>query len=241
MHEVRRFLRFTLPGMASFGQLFLAIYLTGNRAIGDLIIAPNNPKDILGWVVAAFVSSGVLGYILASAYHALRWIPPFSFFAINHLSLVTKLISLEKLQIADSAGDLIKKENLNKRDAWTIVTYYWYANVNQSKQLAGLNTVTDRLVDFTHAAGATFLGTLVGLLIWLFGFSGFRCFNLTMIDVLLLGYWIILLAFYGANQCLTNRALESVANAGVLSHMGSVCRFPVIIPFFRKSEGKEGT
>jgi len=239
MHEVRRFLRFTLPGMASFGQLLLAAYLTNSQAIVDLIISQKNTKDILGWIAAAFVSSGVVGYILASAYHALRWIPPFSFFAIDHLSLVTKLISIKKLQIADFEGDLIVKKNLNKRDAWTIITYYWYANIKQSEQLTGLNAVTDRLVDFTHAAGATFLGTLVGLVVWLFWFSGFPCFHPK--DVILIGCWIILLAIYGVNQRLANKALESIANAGILSHMGKVGRFPVIIPFFKKVENKRKT
>lgn len=239
MHEVRRFLRFTLPGMASFGQLLLAVYLTNSRAIGDLITAQNNLKDILGWVAAAFVSSGVAGYVLTSSYHALRWRPFFSFLAIDHLSLVTKLISINKLVVTDSEGDPIRQEDLNKRDAWTIVTYYWYANLEQSKQLAGLNTVTDRLVDFTHSHGATFLGTLVGLAVWFFGFSGFSRFNPSMKDLLLLGYWFVLLAVYGASQRLANRALEFVANAGVLSRMGDVGKFPVIVPFLRKPKCKK--
>lgn len=147
-----------------------------------------------------------------------------------------KLISLGKLVVTDSNGDTIPAVKLKKRDAWTILTYYWYANLEESKELKGLNKITDRLTDFTHAHGTTFLGTAVGLIVWFFWFSGFADCTLTFRDYKVLVYWIILLMIYGAGHRLSNKALESMANAAVLSHMGKIGKFPVIIPCIRKSK-----
>ncbi len=235
MDEVRRFLRFTLPGMASLGQFFLAVYFTRSAAIELLLKKLDSQAGIIGGVVAVFITSGAIGYILASAYIPLYW-TIFSLVSIDHLTIVRKLISLDKLVVTDSDGNPIPEDKLKKRDAWTILTYYWYANLEESKELIGLNKITDRLADFTHAHGATFLGTALGLLVWFFWFSGFADGLLTCRDYIVLVYWLILLMIYGAGHRLSNKALESMANAAVLSHMGKMGKFPVIIPCIRKSK-----
>ena len=235
MDEVRRFLRFTLPGMASLGQFFLAIYLTRSQAIESLLQKLDSQADIIGAVVAVFITSGAIGYIFASAYHPLYW-TIFSWFSIDHLTIVRKLISLGKLLVTDIDGNPIPEDKLKKRDAWTILTYYWYANLEESKELIGLNKITDRLADFTHAHGATFLGTAIGLLVWFFWFSGFADGPLTWRDCTVLIYWLILLMIYGGGHRLSNTALEFMVNAAVLSHMEKIGKFPVIMPYIRKSK-----
>jgi len=234
MDEVRRFLRFTLPGMASLGQFLLAVYFTRSQTIVALYQKLDSQADLIGAVVAIFISSGAIGYILASAYHPVYW-TIFSWISIDHLTIVRKLILRGELEVTDSDGILIPGNKLKKRDAWTIITYYWHVNLEESKEFIGLNKLTDRLVDFTHAAGATFLGTTIGLLLWFFWHSGFTNGIVSCRDYMVLVYWLILLMIYGAGHRLTNKALESMVNAAVLSHMGKIGRFPVIIPCIRKA------
>jgi hypothetical protein len=235
MDEVRRFLRYTLPGMASLGQLFLAVYFTSSPTILLLLKKLDSQAGLISGVIAVFITSGAIGYILASAYHTAYW-TIFSFFSIDHLTIVRKLISRGELVVSDSNGDLIPEDKLEKRDAWTILTYYWHSNLEESKELIGLNKITDRLADFTHAHGASFLGAVLGLLVWFFWFSGFAVGLWSCVDWMVLVYWLILLMIYGAGHRFSNKALESMANAAVLTHMGKVGKFPVIIACIRKGK-----
>ncbi len=237
MDEVKRVLRYTLPGMASLSQLLLAVYFTRSPAIELLLKNLDSHTGLIGGVIAVFITSGVVGYILASAYHTAYW-TIFSWFSIDHLTIVRNLISLDKMVVTDSNENPIPKKNLNKRDAWKILTYYWYANLEESKELKGLNKITDRLADFTHAHGTSFLGTTLGLLVWFFWFSDFAVGILSCRDYMVLGYWLILLIIYGTGHHFSNKALESMANAAVLSHMEKMGKFPVIIPSFSKGKGK---
>lgn len=229
MDEVRRFLRFTLPGMASLCQLLLAIYITRSETVLSILQEFDSRTNLIGGIIALFVTSGAIGYILASIYHPLYW-TIFSWASINHLTVIKELISQKKLLITNFKGNLIAIDDLKKRDAWTILTYYWYSNVEESNELKGLSNITDRLTDFTHAHGATFLGTALGLLVWLFWFSNL-C---TCRSWAALFYWFFLLFIYGSGHRLSNTALGSMANAAVLSHMGKVGRFPIVITGINK-------
>jgi hypothetical protein len=101
---------------------------------------------MIGVVAGIFVGSGAIGYVLASIYHPLYWWLPC--FSRDRLLFLRKLISSDKLKIRNISGSEIKACDLNKRDAWTILTYYWYANIDASKEPAGLSKITDRLTDF---------------------------------------------------------------------------------------------
>lgn len=234
MDEVRRFLRYILPGMASLGQLLLAIHISDSSAISSFVTGLGAKADIINVVAAAFISSGAIGFVLASIYHAVYW--KFPFLCRDHKFLVDELISDNKLELTDIHGKAIKEPKLSERDAWTIVTYYSYAKIHtphRSRPKAGLSKMTDRLTDFTHAHGTTFIGTLVGSVVWFFAFSDLPCCTL----ILLLAYWGLLLVIYGYGHYLADRALGLMANAAIFSHItASVNRrgSPVVIPFLRK-------
>jgi len=73
MDEVKRFLRFTLPGMVTVGQLLLAAYVSNRDSVLHLFSSLQSQKDVTGLALAALLSSGALGYVLASIYHSLSW------------------------------------------------------------------------------------------------------------------------------------------------------------------------
>ena len=69
MNEIRRFLRFTLPGLACVLELAVACEFTGVLSSADL-----STKDLaagLGMALSGFLASGALGYLFAILYFAL--------------------------------------------------------------------------------------------------------------------------------------------------------------------------
>jgi len=117
-------------------------------------------------MIGAFLASGALGYILANIYFGLYWSPIVKgFIAIDHLSLLRNLESAKIIDIVDEKDN--KRDIKNKRDAWNIITQFWHARVENDDQIRGINRITDRLTDITHALGATCLGTIIGLIIWI--------------------------------------------------------------------------
>ena len=236
MDEVRRFLRFTLPGMAILGQLLLAIGITDTEAIKDFANAFGGQIDLIKAAAAAFISSGAIGFVFSSIYNTSYWILPF--FGRVPLSFLRRLVSDKKLMIKDFNGNEITECGItSRRDAWTILTYYWYKNIDKtddSKQSLGLSIITDRLTDFRHAPGTMFIGTLFGAIIWLLFLkyshrSG--CEAWTCTDCILVACWLFLLFIYGAGFYMADKALEKMGVAEISSHIDGYGKdeYPIII------------
>jgi len=216
MDEVRRFLRFTLPGLACVITLLIAFSFSDPSAIGQLLKSAWADKT-LGVVIGVFLASGGLGYILANIYFSIYWSWPFSrVIAINHRSLLTSLN--DNLEIVDISGKKLNLQRISKRDAWTIVTQYWFSQIEGSNNIKGINSTTDRLVDFTHSLGATFIGILLSFAAWTyvhFFTLNPTEFNILSKDSFVVTMWIIYLLLICLAYLRTLKALESIVNSTV--------------------------
>ena len=214
MDEVRRFLRYTLPGLSAVIQLFIWLSITDYDVLFKILSA----KDLiqsLGIVLTIFIGSGGLGYLFANIYFSLYWSRPFSrLVAIDHLTLLEGLRK-EMIMIVDMYG----KEHINdlsKREAWTIITQYWHSKVEDNIKIKGVNKITDRLTDVTHGLGATFIGSLSAFASWIIihlHFSEASVFFSSKGILLVLFLWAILIILLGLAYHRTNLALQSIANS----------------------------
>ncbi|MCK5119102.1 MAG: hypothetical protein KAQ78_05935 [Candidatus Latescibacteria bacterium] len=70
MNEIRRFLRYTLPGLA------VALIVLGILWQMDLLTSDiSDQSNLLAKFVGLFIASGALGYLLANIYFIIRWAP----------------------------------------------------------------------------------------------------------------------------------------------------------------------
>ena len=217
MEEVRRFLRFTLPGMACVIELLVALTISDFATIkGFLSFVKEN--SAVGIAISFLLASGAIGYILANIYFALYWVKPFSdLIAIDHLSFLKSINN--EFDLLDASGNRIDVRKISsRRDAWTILSHYWWSRIESDEGIKGTNAFTDRLVDITHSIGATFIGTLFACLAWAsmhFYFLGnSRGWGLRMIITITL--WILLFFTFGYNFVRTVKAHQSIANSTVL-------------------------
>lgn len=67
MDEVRRFLRYTLPGLAGVIQFLIALSIT-DACIVSKIVSVKDQTQSLGLALTIFIGSGGLGYLFANIY-----------------------------------------------------------------------------------------------------------------------------------------------------------------------------
>jgi hypothetical protein len=209
MDEVRRFLRYVLPGLVFIIELFLFFCISDRRAPVDWLMAHSGA----GPLIALFLGTGVLGFILANIYHSLYWTT--ECFAIDHRCLFRE--SPPGFRAIELSGDPIGV--LTKREAWTMVTQYWYSQVEKrsGKDLLGLSLITDRLVDIGHALGTTTIGAFLSIFTW--GFARSYMFEKSWcsippkgwIFILFLWAVILLVLIFGHFRAL--KALERIVNS----------------------------
>jgi hypothetical protein len=216
MNEVRRFFRFTIPGITCVLELFIALSISDNKMIASMLDSTGAVANI-GLVFAIFLASGGLGYIFANIYFALYWWKPIrDRFAIDHCSLFRDLA--EKIELVDTSGTRINPDDLSKRDAWNILTQFWYSQIEDGQDIKGVDQITDRLANITHSLGATVIGSLLSFIAWVsIHFSNpSRSFciygELAIIIVWLLLIFLMLKCHQRAQESLQSIANSTIAN-----------------------------
>ncbi len=218
MAEVRRFLRYTLPGLASVILFIIALSLTDRYFVSRLFFDKDSSQSA-SMVLTLFLGSGALGYLFANIYFSLYWSWPFRYLAIDHRS---PFICLEdKIEILDSSGNKYQKEELTKRDAWTILTQFWHSRIknNNNKELQGVNLITDRLTDVTHGLGATYIGSIVAFASWIAVHINLSP-DATWVgskEISVSITWLILIFLLSVGYRRVHSALQSIANSTVTS------------------------
>jgi len=213
MDEVRRFLRYTLPGLSAVIQLIIGLSITDSSIVCSVLSAKDLAESI-GIVLTIFIGSGGLGYLFANIYFSLYWSWPFSrLIAIDHLTLF-KDLSEKMIEIVDFSGKAYSKE-LSKREAWTVFTQYWHSKIEENTKIKGVNTITNRLTDVTHGLGATYIGSLLALVSWVvihLSISHNLASIISKESLFAFLAWIILIIILGRAYHRTNLALQSIAN-----------------------------
>lgn len=213
MDEVRRFLRYTLPGLSAVIQLLIGLSITDSDVVCKILSAKDLTQS-LGIVLIIFIGSGGLGYLFANIYFSLYWSWPFNrLIAIDHLTFLEGLRK-EMIVIVDLYGKEYTTA-LSKREAWTIITQYWHSKVEDNSKIKGINKITDRLTDVTHGLGATFIGSLSALASWIvihLSVSQDSASSGSKEVFIVFLVWVIFIFLLGFAYRRSNLALQSIAN-----------------------------
>jgi len=208
MNEIRRFMRFTLPGIVFSVQLLLALSVTNWDKVKGALESVND-KSAIGIVLGSFLVTGALGYILSIVYFWLYWSPPFDRFAINHKSAFLEFG--DKLEIVDANGKALSLDRLAKRDFWIILTEYWYSIKKKSSSVESIDPWIDRMSDITHGLGTNLVGSVIGILVWLslvrFGYE--YHFGISVVC----GVWIVFIYASARNYRTSHIAFERLINS----------------------------
>lgn len=223
MDEVRRFLRYTLPGLAAVIQLLIALSITDSRDLCKVISA-NELSQSLGLVLSVFIGSGALGYLFANIYFSLYWSWPFNrLVAIDHLSFLENQ-KKDAIEIVGASGKPYEVP-LSRREAWSIITQYWYSKRQDEPKIKGCDSITDRLADVTHGLGATCIGSLSALGSWV-GIHLAVAMDQTPFtqgEFIVLASWMVLLILLSLGYYRANMALQSIVNSTLTDIIRNEC------------------
>ena len=207
MNEIRRFLRYTLPG--------LAVALIALGALWQIDLFPpglSGKNNLLAKFVGLFIASGALGYLLANIYFIIRWFPPLQkLLVINHKRILKALET--KIEILGPSGQSWKEiNNLRRFDAWSILTHYCVSQSKKDESMAAIVNHTESMVDVTHGLGALSTGVTIilgGILFQVFILSEK---SVKSQDWFTLGVMLALFIIFWWTFIRSLKALESISN-----------------------------
>ncbi len=173
MDDTKRFLRYVMPGVLFAAQtafLLWIVYPDWTEGHLKLLLADAS----LGTALAGVVTSGVLGYVLATFHHCLHWNLWTDRGVIDHTAKIDYLRRKQLLDIADDKRQLWEKGDDKKAlrlDAFNIMTAEWFKR-NQKNTFIG--NATDRAAAFgdtAHGAGTARVASAASLLTVLIVYS----------------------------------------------------------------------
>lgn len=205
MVDVRRYMRYVIPGLIYAVLLTLAFFISDTEKAMAYIRSGEISKNI-GFILSAFLASGALGYIFSNIYFGLHWLTDDSIIAINHKGLFASLGN--RINLIDAEGRPIDRNLLTKRDAWTIWSFYWYSNVENSEKYKISSARIDNLVDITHGLGASLIGTLLSFFTWIIALPA------TSQNTKYINWgWIIIIVVLSINYYKALKAVERMVNS----------------------------
>ena len=206
MDEVKRFMRYVIPGINMIIILLLFLIITKDISAEDIKIG------LFQNVLIMFFASGILGYILSNIYFPVIWTKPFSFMLCNHLTWIKS--SRNKINIVDAEMLPINIDKLKKQDAWIITNILWN-RFNDKQKVISYEKMSQRLVDIMHSIGTSIVGLILGYILWtflhysIFNHLTFFCLK----DIIYHITWFIILFAYFFNFFSVKSKLTSTSNS----------------------------
>jgi len=166
MDEIKRFFRYTLPGIACIIQLLIALSVS-NDINWTPILDNINKVNFAAFALGGFIICAGIGFIFAQIYWGLYW-------SICKNLKITKDHRHVLKEVSDSFSNfkIVNIQNMNKwlealtiEQAWNFITFYILENKRLMEKYAGLG-VMDRLVDVSHSLGTTIVGSIIALITW---------------------------------------------------------------------------
>jgi len=206
MNDVRRFMRYILPGLAYAIELLIALIFSKDIDINQL-----KDFDYIGVVFGVFLASGAMGYIFSIIYFGTLWKYKY---APDYRPVFISLKN--KTQIINQDEKIISVENLTKDDAKSLISLYWYHNIVESERIKGINPYVDRLLDITHGLGAFLIGTFFSIIPWIiihtFWINKYK-------DLIILVCWAVLLYIIHLNYKTIQKKSETLSSSTILSEL----------------------
>lgn len=210
MDELKRVVRYTLPGVACITKLFIALLITDYWQVEEFLkntAAVNSLGIILGIVLA----SGGLGYILSNIYWGLYWLPGLNqLIAINHTKLFYHLKDIIEIEGDSQLQNDLNNNRLSRKDAWTLGTIFL------EERNFKLSDILKRVVDITHSLGAFIIGNFLALFAWieLHIWPSCKPFYADKYFIVI-PIWLALIGLHSFNRFVAIRQQTELANAEI--------------------------
>lgn len=217
--ESRRFLRYVVPGLVYGIETLLLVFIAAPDPTIHAVMQYMNGKDNLGVAVTAFIASGGLGFIFASAHHYCNRHIPFDKKRLDHRPILLKLHESELIKLTEEEHSLIGSDSpLGRKKAEVVSSAYWYEHLeSHAKGKARL----DVLGNNAHSLGAARIASLLAVIsaVLICG----HCFVLDPSPCAILRFIVMLILGLGATtmfhmswsyvaeiaQCIYDRILEN--------------------------------
>ena len=218
MDEIRRFMRFTLPGIVCILVLLVGLLISDFKSLKEYLSNLGDPKLNIGIIIGAFFASGGLGYLFSIIYFSIIWSSLLrKTFANDHRQILFDLRN--KIEIMNVAEKPIHPESLTQREAWAIITQFWNANLEEDKVIKGVTSFINRTVDIVHSIGAIIIGTFIMLILWIYlHFFALQeaSYNFRLNDFIVIFYWLLMLFLFIIDFQLTRKSIQSIINITII-------------------------
>jgi hypothetical protein len=164
MEETRKFLRYIIPGLVFVIETTIILW----------IILPNNTYNFFGeldaakgagFLIAALIASGGLGYIFDTIHHNVEWIFK-SYGNVDYERLAQEIRrlyaykgSLEEYTKPSEKSWVTQKQRERLLNI-ALVTSFWCGSLKISPALRNINSRLERLYDIAHSAGSAAVASL---------------------------------------------------------------------------------
>lgn len=239
-------MRYVLPGLAT---LFLLVFFTYFSDSSGLLqwmsrVSKASGDSSMGVVVAAFLASGALGYVLSTIYWTIIWLPPYAKRHMNNDLMLLRVLN-ENISIVDVHGTTIDVRELDERGGWEIVAWWLSGFKEEHPSAAGQSGLQSRLVNINHCFGTTIVGSTLAFLGWaVIQLKKTTLFNSHPVDwpytfemILLVLGWACIITMLIASYKITRRSLVVLAHTTfaneILADAASSATGKVRIPYVR--------
>jgi len=198
--DVRRFLRYILPGASAVIELGVLVSLSSPPwpSLDSLV------KVGIAQSVSALIGFAALGYAFSVFHHVLLWSLYTWFHWTSDYRPLLRHAEFKKWLSLDFVGAMYHNRNYLSDDltvpgAWRIVTALWHERVNSSEPLKSANPRSDSFADIVHGTGAAFVGSMMSVAAWIVVVRQSPQIELHHIAVaaaavILVGHWFALVA-----------------------------------------------
>ena len=164
MNEVRQFIRYVIPGLLFFVELFLYILITDFSSAKEIWKFFSNYG---GGINLLLLSAGV-GFLFSIIHHTLYWklYTHISFLSVNHKEMIKNAWEHKLIKIyLRNCFNEIHPDNISKKGAWRIVAYFWHTRKVISERIKGADGRTESISNLMHCIGTTLIGAIFIILI----------------------------------------------------------------------------
>jgi hypothetical protein len=165
MEEVKRFMRYVLPGLVVVFELSLALYFSFPDKFA-CYAATWLANGGFGTELAIFLASGALGYLFSIIYYSLQNACKKKLFYDHSPAL--KSLEKEKQCIFEVGANFesLKDWSKDRRSQWELFNVVWHLSRGKHESLEKVEVVLNRLLDVLHGHGAHLVGALLGIGCW---------------------------------------------------------------------------
>ncbi|HKZ56626.1 MAG TPA: hypothetical protein VJ024_02880 [Thermodesulfovibrionales bacterium] len=169
MNEVRQFLRYVIPGLGFFIEIFLYLFISAPEQFICTVKDNISQTAIIGSALTLFVGSGGVGYLFSIIHHVLfhqNWRTLYPT-AVDRRNLINQVRGNGRLSLQVNFNPT-PDPGLNHHEAWSIFTAVWHERIKTSSLIESINPHNETLSDIMHGSGTSFIGSFLAIPFFVF-------------------------------------------------------------------------